>query len=111
MEPHSFKGFLSRKVCVSLHRKGMKPFCILTKKKLFVWQWHKLMPLPHTSFAPHSTQHLIVLTFTGQMLFLKPSQQNQSNRLPSWTTAGPFLLTYLVFVFSFSLFFRFCALC
>jgi len=52
------------------------------KQVMMEWHWHQLdhmqikSPIRHRRMKP--SQHLITEFFTGQMLFLMPSQQCQS---------------------------------
>jgi len=72
---HLFNGLSSRTTWVSRHEKD-KPFWVLMKQEMLVWQWHQLDHFK--SFVPHSRQITTPAPrhsfFTGRMFFLMPNQ-------------------------------------
>jgi len=76
---HPFSGLFPRTTWVSRHQKD-KTILDFNEEEMMQWQWHQL---DHTHYAPCSRQIIMPAPhhsiFTGQMLFLTPNQQQQSN--------------------------------
>jgi len=82
---HLFNGLFSWTTWMSQHQKG-KPFWILMKQEMMVWQWHQLdhVQINCTSLQTDNHASTSPLSFfAGWMPFLLPNQQHQSTKYTS----------------------------